>query len=117
MNENKNIKEITGNPKKAIKKLAYPIMISMLLVMSNNIIDSIWVAGLGPEPLAAIGFVTPLFLILVGIGTGIGAGVNSLISRYVGSKNQIKANEAAVQSVVLGVVVSIIITIIFLAIF
>ena len=116
MNENKNIKEITGNPKKAIKKLAYPIMISMLLVMSNNIIDSIWVAGLGPEPLAAIGFVTPLFLILVGIGTGIGAGVNSLISRYVGSKNQIKANEAAVQSVVLGIVVSIIITIIFLAI-
>ncbi len=116
MNENKNIKEITGEPKKAIKKLAYPIIISMLLVMSNNIIDSIWVAGLGPKPLAAIGFVTPLFLILVGIGTGIGAGVNSLISRYVGSKNQIKANEAAVQSVVLGVIVSIIITIIFLAI-
>lgn len=116
MELNNNMKEITGNPKKAIKKLAYPIIISMLLTMANNIIDSIWVAGLGPSPLAAVGFVTPLFLILVGIGTGLGAGVNSLISRYVGSKNQKMANEAAIQSVVLGVIVSIIVTIIFLAI-
>ena len=116
MELNNNMKEITGNPKKAIKKLAYPIIISMLLTMANNIIDGVWVAGLGPSPLAAIGFVTPLFLILVGIGTGFGAGVNSLISRYVGSKNHKKANEAAVQSVVLGIIVSIIVTIIFIAI-
>ena len=116
MELNNNMKEITGDPKKAIKKLAYPIIISMLLTMANNIIDSVWVAGLGPSPLAAVGFVTPLFLILVGIGTGLGAGVNSLISRYVGSKNHKKANEAAVQSVVLGIIVSIIVTIIFIAI-
>lgn len=116
MELNNNMKDITGDPKKAVKKLAYPIIISMLLIMSNNLIDSIWVAGLGPEPLAAIGFVTPLFLILAGIGTGIGAGVNSLISRYVGSKNQLKANEAAVQSVVLGIIVSIIVTVIFVVI-
>ena len=70
MELNNNMKDITGDPKKAVKKLAYPIIISMLLIMSNNLIDSIWIAGLGPEPLAAIGFVTPLFLILVGIGTG-----------------------------------------------
>ena len=116
MELNNNMKEILGDPKKAIKKLTYPIIISMLLTMANNIIDGVWVAGLGPSPLAAIGFVTPLFLILVGIGTGFGAGVNSLISRYVGSKNQKKANEAAVQSVVLGIIVSIIVTIIFIAI-
>ena len=116
MELNNNMKDITGDPKKAVKKLAYPIIISMLLIMSNNLIDSIWIAGLGPEPLAAIGFVTPLFLILVGIGTGIGAGVNSLISRYVGSKNQLKANEAAVQSIVLGIIVSIIVTVIFVVI-
>lgn len=116
MELNNNMKDITGDPKKAVKKLAYPIIISMLLIMSNNLIDSIWVAGLGPRPLAAIGFVTPLFLILVGIGTGIGAGANSLISRYVGSKNQLKANEAAIQSIVLGIIVSIIVTVIFVVI-
>lgn len=71
MELNNNMKDITGDPKKAVKKLAYPIIIGMLLIMSNNLIDSVWVAGLGPGPLAAIGFVTPLFLILAGIGTAL----------------------------------------------
>ena len=56
MELNNNMKDITGDPKKAVKKLAYPIIISMLLIMSNNLIDSIWVAGLGPEPLAIISY-------------------------------------------------------------
>ena len=41
MELNNNMKDITGDPKKAVKKLAYPIIISMLLIMSNNLIDSI----------------------------------------------------------------------------
>ena len=82
MESNANLDSITGDPKKAINKLAYPLMASMLLIMLNNIIDGAWVAGLGPEPLAAIGFITPLFMILVGVGNGVGAGANSLISRY-----------------------------------
>ena len=40
MELNNNMKDITGDPKKAVKKLAYPIIISMLLIMSNNLIDS-----------------------------------------------------------------------------
>ena len=60
--ENNEIDLILNHPKKAINKLAIPIIISNLFMMLNNIIDGIWVAGLGPEPLAAVGFVTPLFL-------------------------------------------------------
>ncbi len=86
MQENENIKFITGDPKKAIQKLAYPLVISMLLQMFNNLVDSIWVAGLGAEPLAALGFITPLYLVLIGIGNGIGGGVNSLLSRLIGAK-------------------------------
>ena len=66
MSGNSNVEILRGNPKKAINKLAYPIIGSLLLVMLNNIIDSVWVAGLGSDPLAAIGYITPLFMILVG---------------------------------------------------
>ena len=38
---NENIQMITGDPKKAIVKLAIPMMISMLLIMLYNIADSI----------------------------------------------------------------------------
>ena len=50
MSENANVELLRGDPKKAINKLAYPIIGSLLLVMLNNIIDSVWVAGLGSDP-------------------------------------------------------------------
>ena len=106
---------ITGDPKKAINKLSIPIIASMFLIFANNIIDSIWVAGLGPDPLAALGYVTPLFMIMVGFGNGLGAGGNSLISRYIGAEDKSSANNAAIHNLILSAVVSIVITIIFLA--
>ncbi len=105
---------ITGDPKKAINKLALPIIGSMFLIFANNIIDSIWVAGLGAEPLAALGYITPLFMILVGFGNGLGAGGNSLISRYIGAEDKTSANNAAIHNLILSFIVSIIISIIFL---
>ena len=73
MSKSKNIEMITGDPKRAIRKLAWPMMLSMLLIMLYNLADSVWVAGLGADALAAIGFITPLFMVLIGLGNGIGA--------------------------------------------
>jgi putative MATE family efflux protein len=109
--KSKNIEMITGDPKKAIVKLSIPMMVSMLLIMLYNIADSIWVAGLGADALAAIGFITPLFMVLVGLGNGIGAGANSLIARYIGAKNYKQANNAALHGIVLSIIVSVIFTV------
>ncbi|MFM5882705.1 MATE family efflux transporter [Methanobrevibacter gottschalkii] len=111
MSKNDNIEIITGDPKKAIVKLAIPMMISMLLIMMYNIADSIWVAGLGADALAAIGFITPLFMVLVGLGNGIGAGANSLIARNIGAKNYKQANNSGLHAILLSVIVSVIFTI------
>lgn len=114
MEKNSNIEMITGDPKKAINKLSLPIIASMFLIFANNIIDSIWVAGLGAEPLAALGYITPLFMVLIGIGNGIGAGGNSLISRYIGAEKRDSANNAAIHNVILGIILSICVSIIIL---
>lgn len=111
-NKNDNIEIVTGDPKKAIRKLSLPMMLSMFLIMLYNIADSIWVAGLGAEALAAIGFITPLFLVLIGLGNGIGAGANSLIARYIGADDYKQANNAALHSILLSVIVSILFTLI-----
>ena len=110
-NKSKNIEVITGDPKKAIVKLAIPMMISMLLIMLYNLADSIWVAGLGADALAAIGFITPLFMVLVGLGNGIGAGANSLIARNIGAKKYDQANNAGLHAIVLAIIVSVIFTV------
>ncbi|MBQ6139457.1 MAG: MATE family efflux transporter [Methanobrevibacter sp.] len=116
MEMNENVEMITGDPKKAINKLAWPMIASMFLIFLNNIVDSIWVAGLGPGPLAAIGYVTPLFMVLVGFGNGIGAGATSLISRYIGAEKRDDANNAAIHSAILSVVISLVLTVFFLLI-
>ena len=92
---NKNVELMRGNPEKAVKTLAIPIMISMLLTASYNIIDGIWVAGLGQAAIAGIGFVTPIFMILNGVSVGLGSGATSSISRFVGAKNHEGANKSA----------------------
>ena len=53
MEKTEEIDLIVNHPKKAINKLALPIIISNLFMMLNNIIDGIWVSGLGPDALAA----------------------------------------------------------------
>lgn len=102
---------IVNHPKKAINKLAVPIIISNLFMMLNNIIDGIWVAGLGPAPLAAVGFVTPLFLALVGFANGLGAGSNSLIARYIGAEEYENAGNSAIHSIMLSIIVTVIATV------
>ncbi|MBO7718894.1 MAG: MATE family efflux transporter [Methanosphaera sp.] len=88
------------------------MVFALLLISFNNIIDRIWVAGLGTDVLAAIGFVSPLFMIIVGIGNGLGAGSNSAISRFIGSKQKDNAENSALHSVLIVAIVSILIPLI-----
>ena len=107
---------IVNHPKKAINKLALPIIISNLFMMLNNIIDGIWVSGLGPGPLAAVGFVTPLFLALVGFANGLGAGSNSLIARCIGAEDYESAGNSAIHSIMLSLIVTVLATAVLLII-
>ncbi|WP_407453979.1 MATE family efflux transporter [Methanobrevibacter sp.] len=107
---------IVNHPKKAINKLALPIIISNLFMTLNNIIDGIWVAGLGPESLAAVGFVTPLFFAFVGIANGLGAGSNSLIARCIGAEKYHDAGNSAIHSIMLCFIVTVISTVLILVI-
>ena len=113
---NKNVELMRGNPETAVKKLAIPIMISMLLTASYNIIDGIWVAGLGQAAIAGIGFVTPIFMILNGVSVGLGSGATSSISRFVGAKNHEGANKSAAHALLIFLVASIILTVILISV-
>ncbi len=107
-NNNDNISIVTGDPKRAIRKLSWPIMVSMLVTFAYNLADTIWVAGLGTDSLAALGFFMPIFLIIIGLGNGIGAGANSLIARSIGAKNKKKADNTAIHGLIITLVISII---------
>ena len=113
---NKNVELMRGEPEIAVRKLAIPIMISMLLTASYNIVDGIWVAGLGQAAIAGIGFVTPIFMVLNGFSVGLGNGATSSISRAVGARNHEGANKSATHSILIFLIASVILTLTFLVI-
>ena len=102
---------LTGDPKEAIVKLSGPMIVVMLLMSTYNLVNAIWVAGLGPDALAAVGFVSPLFMVLIGLGNGLGAGAASVISRRIGAGDHAGANNAAVHAILITLGISAIATI------
>ena len=111
--ETEGVNLLRGNPKEAVKKLSLPLMLSMMIISLYNIIDSFWVAGLGADQLAGVGFVIPPEFLIISVGTSLGAGITSVISRYIGQNDDKMADNAATHSVILSFITSIIVTIIF----
>ncbi|MBQ9160183.1 MAG: MATE family efflux transporter [Methanobrevibacter sp.] len=111
--ETQGVNLLRGNPKKAVLKLSLPLMLSMMVISLYNIIDSFWVAGLGADQLAAVGFVIPLEFLIISIGTSIGAGITSVVSKYIGEKNDKLADNSAAHGVILSIIFSVIVTVIF----
>lgn len=109
-----SVKVMLGNPKKALLKMSIPLILSLLISSLYNLIDAAWVSGLGADALAGVGFFTPIFMILVGFGNGLGAGASFAISKYLGEKNKIKADNASIHSILIDIIFSIIITVILL---
>ncbi|MDI6703049.1 MATE family efflux transporter [Methanothermobacter wolfeii] len=103
---------IRGDPRRAILKLSGPMIIAMLLTSIYNLVDAVWVAGLGGEALAAIGFVTPLYMVLVGLSNGLGAGAASSVSRYLGAGDRDAVDNSATHTVIITLAVSLAITLI-----
>ncbi|MDV2482899.1 MATE family efflux transporter [Methanoculleus sp. Wushi-C6] len=101
---------LTGDPKRAVLKIAVPIMVAMLFQAVYNLADAVWVAGLGPDALAAVGFITPIFLIFIGLGSGLGAGVTSAASRRIGAGDKAGADSVAMHGIVIVLALSAVVT-------
>jgi len=110
-NITKGVKDLLGEPKKAILKLSTPMMIAMLVHAFYNIADGFWVAGLGADALASVGLFFPFFFIIIALGMGIGVGGSSAISRRIGAGKKKDADNTAEHTLILGFTVSIIISI------
>ena len=94
--------------------MSVPLIISMLITSIYNVVDAIWVAGLGADALAGIGFVTPVFMVLIGIGNGLGAGSSSALSKYIGKSDKELADNGAIHTILITLIVSILTTIVLL---
>ena len=100
---------------KLIIQMSAPPLISMFFQYSYNLVDSMFVAGINEQALAAVSLAFPITTLMNALSVWIGVGGNVLIAGYLGQKNQQKANSAAALGVVISVVVGVLIN--FLSLF
>ncbi|WAI02070.1 MATE family efflux transporter [Methanogenium organophilum] len=105
------VETLLGDPKPAIRSLAWPVMVGMVLQTVYNLTDAFWVAGISADALAAVGFFFPFFFAVFGFANGMGVGAGSAISRYIGMRDAEGANRVVSHTVVLVLVFTVLITI------
>ncbi len=110
-NLTRGVRILLGDPKKAVIKLSLPMMVGMLVQTLYNLVDGIWVAGLGKDALAAIGLFFPVYMIIVSLASGLSVGGSSAISRKIGAKDKKMADCAAIHSLAMTIILGILITI------
>jgi putative MATE family efflux protein len=100
------VQTLLGDPKRAVLRLSLPMMAAMFVQSLYNIVDAIWVAGLGSEALAAVGLFFPFMTGMMALATGLGVGGSSAVSRRIGARDKASAERAALLTLSLGVLVS-----------
>ena len=110
----RGIQILRGDPKKAILRLSGPMMIAMIVQTFYNLVDAIWVSGLGADALAAVGLFFPFMMFLMGFSNGIGIGGGSAVSRRIGERKKEASDNTAVHTLLLTIIVGVIMSFPFL---
>ncbi|MBR5292593.1 MAG: MATE family efflux transporter [Clostridia bacterium] len=87
-----------------ILKMSLPMMVSMLVLATYNVVDSIFVSRISENALTAVSLVFPFQMIITAVAVGTAAGANSLIARRLGAQDQDSADRAAANGIFLSVV-------------
>lgn len=107
----KGVEILLGEPKKAIIKLAIPMIIAMSAMTIYNLVDVLWVSGLGSNALDAVGLYYPFFFIAMAIAVGLGVGGGAAISRRIGARDREGADNVGLHSLIIMVIMAIFFTI------
>ncbi len=110
-NDSNGIKILLGDPERAILKLSLPMIVAMSVQTLYNLVDAVWVAGLGADALAAIGFAFPFFFAAMALSNGLGIGGGSAISRRIGSQDKKGADNVAVHTITIMLLTAVLFTI------
>ena len=81
-----------------------PMVIGLMVLITNSLVDAYFVSQLGSAPLAAVSYAFPVSFIVGAIAMGLGTGTASLASRLFGAGNQEKVRQIATHSMLLGLI-------------
>ncbi|MDP6455933.1 MAG: MATE family efflux transporter [Candidatus Marinimicrobia bacterium] len=101
------LKEFIYNPRKALWKLAVPMMFGMMIQTVYMIADMIFVGQVSADSLTALAFNMPLLFFGLGITFGLGSGVTAVVAQFIGAEDKKNADNSAEHGIVLGIILGV----------
>lgn len=96
------VAEVLADPRRAVWRLALPILAGIGVQTLYNLTDMAFVGRLGGASVAALTFSMPLVFLATGIAFGLGAGATSAVARHLGAGDRAGAGHAAEHAVLLA---------------
>jgi len=93
-----------ARPRRAVWIVGAPMMAGMLLHVIYSVVDTAFVGRLGPQALAGLTVVFPLFFVMIAISNGIGTGITVLVAQAIGRRDAEAAERVASTALALGLV-------------
>ena len=87
---------------KLLITMSLPMILSMLIQALYNVVDSIFVAQISENTLAAVGMAYPFQNLMIAVAVGTSVGVNALLSRSLGEGKPEVANQTARNGIFLA---------------
>src|SRR5262245_294855 len=91
---------------RSLMLLAVPMVLETLMESLFAVVDVFFVARLGADAVATVGFTESMLYIIYAIAMGLGVGATALVARRIGERDPDGAARTAVQSILLGIVVA-----------
>ena len=98
-----------GSIGRAIAMLAIPMVLEMMMESLFAVVDVFWVAHLGANAVATVGFTESLLTLLFAIALGLSIATTATVARRIGEKDPKAAAETASQAVLLGVGIAVVV--------
>ncbi len=102
----------TGDVRKQLWSLAWPLMLSIFFYTLYNIVDAYWVSLLSAEAIAAVSISQITLFAMIALGFGVTAGSGVIMAMHIGAKNIKEAERVLGQSFVLMTILALFFTVI-----
>jgi putative MATE family efflux protein len=103
-------RDFTSEPiGRAIALLAIPMVLEMMMESLFAVVDMFWVAHLGADAVATVGFTEALLTLIYTVALGLSIATAATVARRIGEKNPQAASETAAQGILLGAGIAVVI--------